>query len=164
VALFRNHGITARILLDPFGNEVSSAGWNGFALNSVREYVKNSISTTSGRVVTSAYSPGDIVSFYSVTERRFVCTWGDYIGAGDLGKTLNSKNLSIEEFTVVDVGQKEIAFHCKSQNRFLRLFGDKVDSKGGEMAQTELPVGWYSQRFTLVDAGNGTLVLVFHCF
>jgi len=164
LALFRNHGIIARILLDPFGIEVTSAGWNRFALNSIRNYVKNSISKMSGGIVTSAYSPGDVVRLYSITERRFVYMWGDYVGAGDLGKTPNSKNMSLEEFTVVDAGQEEIAFHCNAQNRFLRLFAEDVDGKGGEKALTELPVEWGSERFSLVDAGNGKLVLMFCVF
>jgi hypothetical protein len=154
----------ARIIFDPCANELSSAGWNGLALPTIRNYVKTFISTSSGRAVTGEFSPRDVLALYSTKERRFVCMWGEYVGAGDFGKTPDSKTSPHEEFTVVDAGNGEIALHCKSQNRFLRVFGNDVDSKGGEKSPSELPADWDSERFTVIDAGNGNFVLFLSLF
>jgi hypothetical protein len=121
----------------------------------VKKNLKDKVCTSSGEDVTNIVSPGDIVSLYSTTEKRFIAMWGDYVGAGDLGKTPDSKPSPSEVFTVVDAGGQEIAFHCFAWNRFMRLFGEDVDSKGGEKVETELPPEWESERFTLVDAGGG---------
>jgi len=120
---------------------------------------KDKACTSSGEVVTHIVSPGDIVSLYSTTEKRFIAMGGDYVGAGALGKTPDSKPSHSEVFTVVDAGGQEIAFHCFVWNRFLRLCGEDVDNKGGEKVETELPSEWDSERFTLVDAGDGKIFL-----
>ena len=41
----------------------------------------------------------------------------------------------------------------------MRLNGECVDSRGGIRGQNELPREWSSERFTLVDAGDGLVAL-----
>jgi hypothetical protein len=52
-----------------------------------------------------------------------------------------------------------IALHSPTHNRFIRMMGDHVDAWGGTMDLDDLPEEWDSERFTLVDAGNGEFAL-----
>ena len=46
-----------------------------------------------------------------------------------------------------------------NSNRFVRAWGDSVDSGGGPMRLADLPPEWESERFTVVDAGGGEIAL-----
>ena len=37
--------------------------------------------------------------------------------------------------------------------------GSRVDAKGGKRSVDQLPAKWDSERFTIVDAGNGSIAL-----
>ena len=54
---------------------------------------------------------------------------------------------------------KVIALHNAKHNRFIRMMGEAVDSKGGPKDLHDLPAEWGSERFTLVNAGNGEFAL-----
>lgn len=52
-----------------------------------------------------------------------------------------------------------VALHNPTSNRFIRMMGESIDARGGQMGLEDIPREWKSERFTVVDAGNGEYAL-----
>jgi hypothetical protein len=74
---------------------------------------------------------------------------------GHFIKTMGSSCGSIASFIPGNV----IALHCSAHNRFLRMKDDEVNGFGGRKRANELPTDWASERFVVVDAGDGLFAL-----
>ncbi|CAE7466220.1 unnamed protein product, partial [Symbiodinium necroappetens] len=57
-----------------------------------------------------------------------------------------------EPFRVVDAGFGQVALHNARNNRFIKMAHDMIRSPTRNWNQ--LPGGWGSERFTVVDAGH----------
>jgi hypothetical protein len=86
----------------------------------------------------------------------------DVVKAEDAASWIAPTGRTCERFTVVNAGDGKIALHSTRNNRFVRITHDhKVDGLGGERDADKLPPAeqWGSERFTAVDAGDGTIAL-----
>jgi len=104
---------------------------------------------------------GQNIALFHAATRRFVQLRTDGIVSILDDDAVSPANIepwrAWETFAVVIAGCGKIALHCAAHNRFLRVIGDNVDAHGGPMNITDLPPEseWPSERFTIVDAGNG---------
>ena len=57
------------------------------------------------------------------------------------------------------ISGKTIALYSPRHRRFLRVMGEDLDAKGGEVGLHDLPESWDSERLTIVDAGEGQIAL-----
>jgi hypothetical protein len=56
-----------------------------------------------------------------------------------------------------------VALYDIKQQSFVRIYGNTVDCGGGVKAPNALPFEWGSERFLVVDAGNGRIALYSPC-
>ena len=108
---------------------------------------------------------GSYIALFGVSDKRFV----QMNDKGDVG-VLEDANVSPdnleqwrrwERFLVVDGGGGRVAFYCSLHRRFLRLRDSEnsVDGYGGRKDSNCLPNYWDSERFVIVDAGDGKVAL-----
>mmetsp|Transcript_54126 Transcript_54126/g.118535 ORF Transcript_54126/g.118535 Transcript_54126/m.118535 type:complete len:279 (+) Transcript_54126:113-949(+) len=66
-----------------------------------------------------------------------------------------------ERFSIVDVGESQIALHSRKRNRFVRMNQDGAVDTCCERDVNTLPVDWPFERFTFVlgDSGAGQIAL-----
>ena len=89
------------------------------------------------------------IALHSAIHNRFVGTGGisPHRNVGDLPHDWSS-----ERFTVVEVGNGEMAFYNRHHNRFLQMAAHHVGHSGHPPNPPKLPSGWGWERFRVVAA------------
>jgi hypothetical protein len=108
--------------------------------------------------------PGARIALYGSQAKRFLQLDGDYRANSlkdDVKKNAIEAWRTYERFEVVDVGSGQIALFSPQHKRFLRLRDDgQVDAdKETNRDADGLPFDWKSERFTVVDGGDGRVAL-----
>ena len=126
-----------------------------------RERVRREEEEAERERVRRCLAPGHIVALYSEHSKRFIRVRGEDVVVTDHDENWQNPDWHDpathpdSRLTIVDAGNGEIAFHCPSANRFMRLVDGQVDARGGTKDMNCLPDNWGAERFTVTDASHG---------